>query len=176
MMQKLVQIVNPNSTLTPSTGNLNCLSFPLECKELGLSKAGRPCLFLTREACAPGLQVPPLTQLSCGSYTHMPAIQSFGVCVDICVCEEKRVLVLRQDMIQGPCWYAVRSLLVKPTRRMAWTHSLLDPLGYNLFPVYNYLQCGSGSFPQDGRWNQNQQLLNNWTILRREFSSKHKSF
>lgn len=36
--------------------------------------------------CAQGLQVPPLTLLSCGSYTHMPAIQSFGVCADICVC------------------------------------------------------------------------------------------
>lgn len=27
-----------------------------------------------------------------GRYTHMPAIQRFGVCIDICVCEDKRGL------------------------------------------------------------------------------------
>lgn len=53
----------------------------------------------------------------------MPAIQRFGVCVDIgvCVCKDKRVLVLMQGMTQGPCYYAVRNLTVKP---IGWVMAL----------------------------------------------------
>jgi hypothetical protein len=43
-------------------------------------------VLLTFEASGEGPSVPPLAVLSCGSCMHMPAIQSFGVCVDISVC------------------------------------------------------------------------------------------
>lgn len=93
----------------------------------------------------------------------------------VCVCEEKRVLVLMQDTIQA-CWYAVRNLTVKPTRRTGGTHSLVDLLGYNLFSVYNCLfNVGAGALTKTAL-NQNQQLLNKGTIVRRGFSSKSKSF
>lgn len=86
-------------------------------------------------------------------HAHACHSEFWSVRWHLCVCEEKRMLVLMQDMIQGPRWYAVRNLMLKPIPGAGWTLLLMDLLGYNLFLLYNCLfNVGAGASTKIEHW------------------------
>lgn len=156
-MQKPAQMFNPNSCSNTKHGKFREISAPhLPPKNAkswsSVTGDARPSswpLKPVRPAVSTATYSAVLRQL----HAHACHSEFWSVRWHLRVCEEKRVLVWMQGMIQGPRWYAVRNLMFKPIPRVGWTLSLVDLLGYNLLLVYNCLfNVGAGDLTKVNPW------------------------